>query len=241
MRNTIVALIFGLVTTFSWGDQLVILGGQNKEGTFSGFDNGRILFRPDKGKFMKEQPSRVSKLVLANPTKASYTTTDGKTEEDVTFKGYEKGKFLFVKDGKDVAVMAIKMKTLDPVFKTGGGGGQGGGEYPIPFVDISNFGNVTPEQQAVIDRYTAAKKVFDEFVAVSITMNQEKDRLTGAKRVAMEDDLRRRKEAEQPVKRVLVDSYKALVNTFSEQEDEAAKPVAKPPSKAVGGLRSLSK
>lgn len=231
-----------LVATCASGDQLVILGGQAKDGTFQGFDGGKILFQPSKGRFMKEQPSRISKLVLTTPTKASYKTSDGKTEEGVIFKGYEKGKFIFVKDGKEVPVTALKMKSIEPVFQTGGGGGEGGGEYPIPPVDVASLGdNLTEGQKAIIDRFNTAKKSFDEFLAVSVGMVKEMDTLKGAKREEVMNDLRRRKEAEQPLKRALVESYKELIGAFSEGEEEAAPAQPKPSTRAVGGLRSLSK
>lgn len=247
MRNALSGLLLGLAATYASGDQLVILGGQTKEGTFQGFENGKFMFQPSKGKFMKEQPSRVSKLVLTTKTKASYQTSDGKSEEEVVFKGYEKGKFMFVKDGKDVAVMAIKMKQLDPSFETEGGD-AGGQSYPIPKVDLTNFGgDLTADQQAVLDAFTAAKKTYDEFLAQSTAMVQTMDGLKGPKREDALNELRRRKEAEQPLRGNLRSAYKALVNAFSEPE-EGQKPAAKPQTTtkpagghAVGGLRSLGK
>lgn len=241
MRNTLVALILGLVAASSWGDQLVILGGQTKEGTFQGFEKGRFLFLPSKGKFMKEQPSRVSKLVLPSPTKAVYETTDGKKEEGVVFKGYEKGKFIFVKDGKEVPVMAMKMKLIEPSFESEGGD-AGGTSYPIPKVDLANFGgDLNADQQAVLEKFTAAKKAFDAFLAESTEMVQEMDKLKGPKREQLLNELRKRKEAEQPLRNDLRVAYKALVGAFSEQGDDAPNPAEKAPSKAVGGLRALSK
>jgi hypothetical protein len=242
MRNAAAGLVLVLAAVCAPGDQLVILGQAPKEGTFQGFENGRFLFLPANGKFMKEQSSRVSKIVLPTPGKASYQTTDGKTEQEAAFKGYEKGKFVFVKDGKEVLIPALRMKQLEPTFESEGGvGGDGGvGSYPIPKVDLSSIGDVTPDQQAILDRFATAKKAFDDYLTASIAMKEEMDKLKGPKREELLNKLRLRKDAEQPLRKDLRTAYKALVSAFSEQ-DEAAKPVEKPASKAAGGLRSLSK
>lgn len=255
MKSAVAGLVVGLMASCALGDQLVIMGGQTKEGSFQGFENGKIRFQPTKGRFMKEQPSRVSKLILSSKTKATYTTTDGKTEEEVDFKGFEKGKFIFVKDGKEVLVMAIKMKELDPCFEIeGGGGGDAGGQtYPIPKVDLSNFGgDLNANQQTVLDQFKEAKKAFDDFLLQSTAMVQEMDKLKGPKREELLNELRRRKEAEQPLRRGLRSAYKALVAAFSDPEDgqkpadksQAEKPAttAKPAGgRATGGLRSPAK
>jgi hypothetical protein len=137
--------------------------------------------------------------------------------------------------------MAIKMKQLEPCFQTGeGGGDEGGGTYPIPRIDIDKLGGEpNADQQAILNRFTAAKKTFDAFLAESIAMVQEMDKLKGPKREELLNKLRLRKDAEQPLRRNLISTYKALVAAFSEQ-DEAPTPPAKVPSKAAGGLRALS-
>jgi hypothetical protein len=241
MNTTTAGLVLGLAVACASGDQLVILGGQTKEGAFQKFENGKFLFLPTNGKFMKEQSSRVSRIALPNPIKATYETTDGKKEENAVFKGYEKSKFIFIKDGKEVSVPSLTMKQLEPSFESGGGHGDTAGAYPIPNVDLANFvGPLAPEQQAVLDRFTAAKKTFDEFYAVSSSMVQEMDKLKGPKREELLNKLRSRKEAEQPLRKNLLSAYESLVGAFSEQE-ETQKPTGKPPSKAMGGLKRLSK
>lgn len=246
MKSFVVLSVLALSIPCAPADQMVVLGGQAKEGSFQGFEGGRFLFLPSKGKFMKEQPSRVSRLAVATPQKATYQTTDGKTVADVVFKGYEKGRFTFVKDGKDSSVMSIKMKQLDLTFETEGGD-AGGGSYPIPSVNLAGLGgDLPPEQQAVVDRFTAAKKAFDDFLAESAAMVQEMDKLKGPKREELLNKLRMRKEAEQPLRNDLRTAYKALVNAFSEPE-EGQKPNDRPQTgkpaagHAAGGLRSMQK
>jgi hypothetical protein len=240
MKIVAACAALGLAIACASADQLVVLGGQTKEGSFQGFESGKFLFLPSKGKFMKETPSRVSKLVLANPTKASYQTTDGKSEADAVLKGYEKGKFIFLKDGKETVVIPMKIKQLDLVFETGGD--AGGGSYPIPAVDLATLGGeLSPEQQATIDRFVAAKKSFDEFLAESSAMVVEMDKLKGPKREELLNKLRLRKEAEQPLRDSLRTAYRALVGAFSEPDGAPEQPAKPAAGRAAGGLRSLAK
>jgi hypothetical protein len=245
MRIVAACAAVGLTIACASGDQLLVLGGQTREGTFQGFEGGKFLFLPSRGKFMKETPSRVSRLVLANKTKATYQTTDGKSESDAVLKGYEKGKFIFLKDGKETAVIPMKIKQLDLSFETGGD--AGGGSYPIPAVDLATLGGeLTQEQQGIVDRFVAAKKSFDEFLAESSAVVAEMDKLKGPKREELLNKLRMRKEAEQPLRDSLRIAYRALVGAFSEPDGAAEQPAKPEPAKpaagrAAGGLRSLAK
>jgi hypothetical protein len=243
---------FALTASLALGDQLVILG-QTREGSFQGFENGRIDFQASGGKFVKEQSTRVTKLVLTSPLKASYQTTGGKREEDVTLKGFEKGKFAFAgKDGKEVLVPAMQIRSIEPVFAgAAGGGGDAGERYPIPPVDLSTIaGDLAPDQQAALDGFRAAKKAFDDFVAESSALVQEMDRLKGPKREERLNQLRLRKDQEQPLRQNLIAAYRTLTSAFADaQPDEPApaerdpkpqpKSVAKPATRPLSGLKSL--
>jgi len=216
-----VAVVLG--ASVGYADQLLIMGQQTREGTFQGFENGKIEFQDSSGRFVKEQSSRVSKLVLTAPLKAAYQTVTGKRVEDVTLKGFEKGKFIFVgKDGKETLVVGLQVKTIEPVFEGGGGGGDAGDRYPIPAVDLSGIvGDLSPAQQKALDGLKDAKKGFDDYVAESSAMVQEMDRLKGPKREELLNQLRIRKEKEQPLRGNLISAYKTFRDAFADAPAKA--------------------
>lgn len=222
----IATLTIASVTTVALGDQVVMSAAQAKDATFRGVDAGRILLVTGKGKFRKEQPSRVTRILLSKPLKVSYLTADSKQEEEALLKGYEKQKFQLVKDGKDLEIPAQKMKTMDILGDAGGGGA--GNRYPVPEIDLSALQgpNTTPAQKKALARFEVAKQAYDDFVAESSTLVAKMDKATGAKRESFLNDLRMRKNQEQPLKSELVDACSALTEAFPEAAPEAAAPPA---------------
>jgi hypothetical protein len=196
------------------------LGSQAKEGTFEGFDSGRFLFSNAKGRLSKEQPSRVTKLVLVKPLKVTYVTVDSKKEESALLKGYDKREFQLVKDGKEIGLSAMKMKSLEIAAEAGPGGGGtvSGTRYPVPQIDVDALAgpNPTPAQQKAVERFKTAKKAYDDFLLESSALVSQMDKATGAKREAILNDLRMRKNEEQPLKTELVDACSALNDAFPE-------------------------
>jgi len=231
-----------MLASAALGDQLV-LTGQVKEGTFQGVENARFQFVTAKGRFMKEQLGRVTKMVLAKPVKVSYVTSDGKEEKDVELKGFEKRTFTFSKKGgEDVAVPQLKMKSISLIFEGDGAEGDaGGGRYPIPAVDLNSLAgaDITPEQQTVIDEFTNAKKAFDEFAADSAALVAEMDKATGPKREEFLNQLRQRKNDEQPLRKALLAAYNALADAFPEPSEEPAAKLA--PAKSPAKTPAKSK
>ena len=222
MKSWIAGVALVMLASAACGDQLV-LGGQTKEGTFQGYENGRFFFANKRGRLMREQAIRVTKLVLSSPMRVVYVTKDGKAEEIADLTGYEKKAFTFDKKGQQVVVPQAKMKEIGRSEEGGEGGGDGG-RYPVPEVDLDSFAgdNVTPAQQAALDRYKTAKKKFDDYVADSTALVKEMDAATGAKREALLNQLRQRKNEEQPLKKDLIAAYNALADLFPEPADEPA-------------------
>ncbi|MDI6774315.1 MAG: hypothetical protein QME60_02825 [Verrucomicrobiota bacterium] len=221
MKSYTWKLFFFVSAAAAFGDQLTVTG-KTHDGTFQGYEDTRFQFMTVKGRFVKEHPRRVVKLVLANPRKASYVTADAQKEVVAVFKGYDKRKFIFLKDGEEAQVAQAKMKTLELVYEetAGGNGGEelAGGRYPIPRVDLNALsgGEINAAQQAALDKFKAAKQGYDDFVSQSSAMVAEMDKTTGAERENLLNQLRMRKNQEQPLKNSLAAAYKALTNVFAE-------------------------
>jgi len=210
-----------LLTFSSLGDQVTMLASRPKECTFQGVMGGSILFLNEKGRLMKELPSRISKITLTKPTQVTYLTADGKKEETAVLKGFEKREYLLEKDGKEIRVAAMKMKTLDLFVEAEGGNGGGTGTgYPIPKIDVDALLAATPNpteaQKKILARFVAARKAFDAFFAESSALVEKMDKATGVQRENLMNTLRLRKGKEQPLKSELLDACSALTEAFPE-------------------------
>ena len=215
------SLLLAVLASTAAADQLMVTG-QTKEGDFQGYSNGKFELMTTKGRLVKEHATGVTKLVLTKPEKVTYQTSDGKKEETAELKGYDKRAFTFLKDDKEVVIPQMKMKMIALVAEEGGDQ-QDGTRYPIPDVNLDSFAgdDITPAQQAVIDKFKAAKKSYDAYLDESTTMVREMDKETGAKREAFLNQLRARKIDEQPLKKALVAAYKALTDVFPEPSDRS--------------------
>jgi hypothetical protein len=229
MRRLLLGLIIVIFASTAFGDQL-IMGKITKDGTFQGFDKGKFRFLSAKGRFMNEQASRVTTIVLTEPKKCTFLRSSSKKEERGFFKGFNKDKFVITTNANDpgTAIPVSKMVKLEISLDTGTGSKTGNGEgYPIPSVDLSAFtGDFTPEQQKVMDQFKAAKKVFDDFVKENAAIVSQMDQSTGATREDYITQLRKRKLDEQPLRKALIAAYDALVNAFPEKPEDATKPAS---------------
>ena len=219
MKRWILGLVLtGLASTIM-ADQLV-LTGQVKEGTFQKYENGRFEFVTAQGRFVKERADRVTKLVLSSPMKVAYLTTDSKREETAELKGYDKKAFTFARKNLDLVVALSKIRTIGRADE--GESSDAGSRYPIPEFDTDSLsgGDLSPAQQSSLESFKAAKKTFDAFVAESSALVAEMDKTTGVRRENLLNQLRQRKNDEQPLKKALINAYNALADAFPQSSDD---------------------
>ncbi|MEI6209991.1 MAG: hypothetical protein WCR06_00050 [bacterium] len=217
----IIPVYLSLLSLAALGDQVTMLASRPKECTFQGVTGGSILFLNEKGRLTKELPSRISKISLTKPAPVTYLTADGKKEETAVLRGFEKREYLLEKDGKEIRVAAMKMKSLDLfVAAEGGNGGGVGTGYPIPKIDVDAILAATPNpteaQKKTLARFIAARKAFDAFLAESSALVEKMDKAAGVQRENLMNTLRLRKSKEQPLKSELQDACSALTEAFPE-------------------------
>lgn len=225
MSGMVILLSVSLLAFVSPGDQVTMTASRPQECTFQGITGGAILLLNAKGRLTKEHPSRVSKLTLAKPSKVTYQTTDSKKEETAVLKGLEKREYLLEKDGKEIRVAVMKMKSLDLFFEAEGGNGAGGNGvggtgYPIPKIDVDALQAATPNpteaQKKALARFVAARKAFDAFFEESSALVEKMDKASGVQRENLMNTLRLRKGKEQPLKMELIDACSALTEAYPE-------------------------
>ncbi len=89
----------------------------------------------------------------------------------------------------------------------------------IPDAEITrllNHPDLNADQKAALEQYQAAKDKHRQFMEESSAMIARMDTLTGSERQALLNNLRLRKEEEQPLKRELEASQQALSAAFPE-------------------------
>lgn len=195
-------------------DQFLI-AGQTREGRLKGFSGGRFEFSTERGRASKESASRVTKLTLSEPVEVNFTTSDGKLHKSARFKGYAMGTFrLTPKDGEEMSVPQIKMRSLEVVHRqeeapAGDGGDAGGALPPLDLSGLDKAG-LNANQVSAVENYVAARKAYDEFVAQSSRLVNEMNGLTGPQREALLNQLRQRKGEEQPIRARMSSAEAAL-------------------------------
>jgi hypothetical protein len=202
-----------LLASAAMADQFLI-AGQTREGRFRAFSGGRFELSTDR-RTTKEPASRVTKLTVSEPLEVNYTTSDGKQHKGAQFKGYAMGIFrLATKEGGDVSVPQIKLRSLEVVFHENAAPAEGGGEArdPAPALDLSAIdrSGLTGAQVSAMENYLAARAAYDAYVALSSQMVNQMNGLKGPQREAVLNQLRQRKAEEQPIRNRLTSACTAL-------------------------------
>lgn len=217
MKTALLAVLIGGAVSLATADQLVVTGTP-REGTFQKFENGFFEFAGAKARHLKQNAAQVTRLVLDRPLKVRYLSGASNREEEAELLGYEKRTFNFSRGGQLVSVPLASVKSVTPVLAFGNGGADGDARdgYPVPAVNLDELaqGQITPLQQAGINRFIRAKKAFDDFVAQSSALAEDMNRAKGARRNDLLNKLRERKTAEQPLRKELADAYKGLTDLF---------------------------
>jgi hypothetical protein len=201
-------LIVMLVAVHAMADTLTI-GRKEHSGEFLGFKNNKFEFKAD-GKVMKENRTKVKKLELEKPVKVTYEKRGKKPVAGVMLLRYEKFKFVFKEKDKEKekAILGNSIKMVEKAFDWGGGGGGIPGMKrptvlePIDFQGLDNA-ELTPEQQTALAAYKTARAAYDKYIDASSAMVAKMDASMGKSREEYMNDLRLRKQDEQPLKNAL--------------------------------------
>lgn len=202
-------LIFILAITQYVSADVIVIGDARHEGTFTGFDNNNFEFDLKDGKKLKTNRTKVKALELSKPAKVSFEERGKKETEETQLLRYEKFKFIFQENGKEIGVIGSQVKNITKalVFEGTGGGGTSSTEIPSapPLVEFSGMENaeLTPVQKTTLAAYKAARANYEKFLAESTALVKEMDASEGERREALLNKLRARKQDEQPLLSVL--------------------------------------
>ena len=195
---------------------VIVVGAKTHRGTFENYARDTFRFRLKDGKALKVKRMSVKKLTLKKPLKGTLTQSARPPSLQVQLLGYDKSKFIY-RDGdtrREASGMRVKSFTpeRDPRWAVPGTRSE-----KLPTIDISRLEDrkdLAPEQIAVLDRYKAAKREHDEFVAESSRLVAKLDRAVGSRRSELLNVLRKRKQDEQPLKQAFSEASDDLLELF---------------------------
>lgn len=219
-RYLLAAAFLGLAATHPLAADTLHVGRNEHNGAFEGYDGRNFLFREKGGKYIKKSRFSVSKLTLDKPMQARIRQNRKKKPEAITLLGYEKSKFKIKQNGKERTVLGMLVKKLSvPMATVSARASGGGGDAPSPIqpLNLTNLElrkDLTAAEKAVIDDYKRARKTYDNFLAASTTLVRRMQNTAGAQREELMNQLRRRKQNEQPILRTLEAAIDKVMETF---------------------------
>jgi len=216
------AVLLGALVSMTRADEIMV-GATTQNGILEGYDGRHFQFyERETGKVLTISRTSVKQLKLDPPRKGEVLAIGKSEPRKVVVHGYAKGKFLFAEDKKPLAIMGMNVKRLSLASVsrfTGSSEPMQEAVQTIADADIQVLQartDLTAGQQATLESYTDAKARYQTFVAESSALVSKMDTLTGADRIAALQDLRLRKEAEQPLRRELAVRQRELISAFPE-------------------------
>ena len=206
---------------------VLTVGTRKYRGTFEGFENRQFLFRTSDGRLLHQDRPTVRSLHVDAPRPVKLLRRNRKREEKVNLIGYGKARFMVEISGRKESMFGMHVRSMELRWLPRNGRHHEGRPKPKRRIDISALekrNDLTPQQASVIRRYRAARTQYDAFVAKSSAMVAEMDDARGKSREDLMDSLRRRKDAEQPLKRDLENATAALLATFPDPLPDAGDP-----------------
>jgi hypothetical protein len=218
--KTVCSITISLLLTASLchADRLVA-GNKTHEGTFQGFEKNRFMFATTDGDYLSKPRTTVKELAMDPPRNVILTYKNKKTEE-VRLTGYRMSKFSHQekKAIEETVISVMKLKSVTVPYTSGGG--ADGPSDGILRIGLSTLDKVigdtklTETETQALERYKAAKKKYDEFRAESARLVAEMDAATGAHREDLLNQLRKRKNEEQPILNDLRAASQEFQNAF---------------------------
>ena len=223
LLGTVFLLVFCAALSAAAQADVLNIGSKTQKGTLEGYDGRSFQFRDaGDGKVQNVFRTSVKDLKLDKPRKAEVEMIGKAKPESMLMAGYAKGMFLFIKQGEKATISGMNVKSIKLEYVSQ----FGRPSEPVPEVvqlipdaeikRLLNHPDLNASQKSSLEQYQAAKEKHRQFVAESSAMVAKMETLTGGERQAVLNNLRLRKEAEQPLKRELQASQQALTAAFPE-------------------------
>lgn len=223
-KMTLLCVGFVFVSGAFAADDLFIIRKQAVKGSFQGLERDLFILLDENGRRMEESRSTVMSIDCEPACPVSIVMTGKKKPVQCSLKSYSKMKYTIVEGGKERTLLAGSVKEIKanrPMSMAATRpSGAGAGMAPPPRVDIRALAaqpNLTDAQKKALHAYSQAQNAYDQFLTDSSAMVAQMNSVTGKKREALLNDLRSRKDAEQPVKNALLKAIEDLKAAFPAQ------------------------
>lgn len=215
--SALACILIPITASQSNADVIVIKTKQHK-GLFEKFEKNVFYFRTDSGQVLQEDKGTVSRLDLEPPCTISLLAGTTKIPEQAQLKQYKGMKFFIVTDNGEKTVFASSVKEIiaeRPMADNGNGAvDQPTIPRAIDLTDLENNPANTPQQTAAIEAYKTARQKYEQFIQENTNLIAQMDKAKGPAREKMLDQLRLRKNQEQPFKVELQNATKGLRVAF---------------------------
>jgi hypothetical protein len=221
MKRATLWLIGGLALAAGVGaGDTIVVGTQTHSGTLQSYEKNAFRFRTQAGEWLTQDRMAVRRITVDAPRKAMLDCAGRKAPEAVAFLGYENKKFLVSANGKREEVAGLKVRRLsieDDMRQMGGASSETPrARERIDLSGVEGRAGLSAVQTALIERYRAAWSDYERFLDESTAMAGRLDTLTGAQRATLLNELRARKNREQPLTQVLAAAETAVRAAFPE-------------------------
>ncbi|OVE75299.1 hypothetical protein BVX97_05105 [bacterium E08(2017)] len=217
-QSLYIGLIALFCTQISPADVLVV-GKSRIEGKFMGYDNNIFEFEEEGGKAIKKNRTMMKALELEKPVKVSFEARGYKKKvSEAELTGYSKFKFHFKVEGKDVAINGTSVRNIEKAWAQERNHNSSTEKpeviAPLQFTGIDD-GNLPPDQQEKYDAYKKARAIYDAYIAKNSALVKAMDGASGEKREEYLNELRTRKQDEQPIKEALLKAMDEVLAAFN--------------------------
>jgi len=235
MKRATLWLIGGLALAAGVGaGDTIVVGTQTHSGTLQSYEKNAFRFRTQAGEWLTQDRMAVRRITVDAPRKAMLDCAGRKAPEAVAFLGYENKKFLVSANGKREEVAGLKVRRLsieDDMRQMGGASSETPrARQRIDLSGVEGRAGLSAVQTALIERYRAAWSDYERFLDESTAMAGRLDTLTGAQRATLLNELRARKNREQPLTQVLAAAETAVRAASHKPARQAGVDGGPPPS-----------
>jgi hypothetical protein len=219
MSKVSMYLLMSLLISQSVFADVLVVGKTRNKGTFKGFANNIFELEQKGGKTLKINRTKVKTLELDKPAKVSYLQRGKKEVRDAELLRYEKFKFSFTGKKKETHVIGSVMKKITISWSSSGtGGGPASSNIPTapPALDLSGIegADLTPDQETTLASYKSAREDYDKFLNENTALVKQMDAETHGAREKLLNELRIRKQNEQPLRIALQKATDDVLATF---------------------------
>lgn len=123
-------------------DAIMLRGNRSYEGTFEAYKGGRFYFQPREGEKVNVMRSGVTFLSLEPPASVSVKVFGAGKRDDLKFKRYEKGKFVFEEKGREITSARVSIIEMGLDFrhlKSAGTAPEANDFAPSPDIDVEKL------------------------------------------------------------------------------------------------------